>query len=103
MREDEDLTEDFTNMVMFCRKLPGQILFRDPVEADFLGSHARKGHLLPKHEIGRSYFDRPDDLPEQHVLRRGNTKALEASQQESALGHWNLMRTVLPDFVWENW
>ena len=90
-------------MVMFCRKLAGQIIFRDPTEADFLGSQARKRHLLPKHEIEESYFDRVSLAKETTMVRRGQMKLLEAYQRGSALGHWRIMRTVLPDFVWENW
>lgn len=90
-------------MVMFCRNANGTLSFRSPTEADFLGSQARRRHLLPKHEIQDSYFDRVDLSGKPRILRRGQTEILEACQQESALGHWKIMRNVLPDFVWENW
>ncbi|KAL8818198.1 MAG: hypothetical protein Q9191_007992, partial [Dirinaria sp. TL-2023a] len=50
--------KDFTNMVLFCRKssASSEISFRRPAPADFLGSHARKHHLLPKHEIDPRLF-----------------------------------------------
>ncbi|KIX93682.1 uncharacterized protein Z520_10588 [Fonsecaea multimorphosa CBS 102226] len=102
-REDEAPTPgtkpaDFTNMVFFCRKRKGAITFRRPVAEDFLGSGARQEFLIPKHEIDPSEFD-----TEGAVLRSGQTKELEKWQAQSALGHWTVMRTVLPDVIWENW
>ena len=97
--EHKELVKEFTNMVMFCRKTASNITFREPTPADFLGSHAREQHLLPKHEIDQSMFDRGDI----EVLRKGKTKVMEKYQVQSALGHWRIMRLVLPDFVWENW
>ncbi|KAL8769379.1 MAG: hypothetical protein Q9209_004606 [Squamulea sp. 1 TL-2023] len=103
-REDvgsEDDTEtDFTNLVMFCRKAAGPFSFRQPTSADFLGSQARQYHLLPQHEV------EPDLLVNrysQDVIRRENTQDLANAQMNSALGHWKVMRSVLPDAVWENW
>ncbi|KIW96820.1 uncharacterized protein Z519_02211 [Cladophialophora bantiana CBS 173.52] len=90
--------DDFTNMVFFCRKRKGAIKFRRPVAADFLGSGARQEFLVPKHEIDQSEFN-----TEGAVLRSGETKELEKWQAKSALGHWRVMRTVLPDVIWENW
>ncbi|KAJ9612422.1 hypothetical protein H2200_004019 [Cladophialophora chaetospira] len=90
--------EDFTNMVFFCRKDGKPVNFRKPVTADFLGSSARQEYLLPRHEIMPDEFVR-----EGSVLRSGKTKELEKWQAQSAIGHWKVMRTVLPDAVWENW
>lgn len=88
---------DFTNMVLFCRKLREPFGFRDPVEADYLGSQARKEHLLPQHEIDANIFDNGE------VIKRSTTWRYETSQKKSALGHWHVMRSVLPDAVWEHW
>ena len=90
-------------MVVFCRKSEATFTFRKPVEADFLGSQARKYALLPEHEIEAGYFDRSKRLGKLDVLRRGKTQSLAALQQESALNHWYIMRTVIPDSVWEYW
>ncbi|KAJ9502145.1 hypothetical protein H2202_002209 [Exophiala xenobiotica] len=90
--------DDFTNMVFFCRKSDSPINFRRPVEADFLGSNARREYMLPTHEISPSSFDASVD-----VLRSGKTKQLEKWQAQSAIGHWRVMRTVLPAAVWNNW
>lgn len=37
------------------------------------------------------------------VLRKGKTGVLERGQRASAVGHWAIMRRVLPRGVWENW
>ncbi len=115
-REEPPLTEsstthsakagvDFTNMVFFCRRrsstgaesaLP--LRFRKPVEADFLGSSARKEYLVPRWEV------QPSDLVQEGpVLTEKNTKLLEKYQVQSAIGHWRIMRGVLPNAVWETW
>ena len=98
------LEKDFTNMIIFCRKSKAAFRFRKPVQADFLGSQAREEVLLPEHEIEASYFERargPGLRPA--VLRRRQTARLVGLQQQSALNHWYIMRTVIPGFVWENW
>lgn len=92
--------EDPTNMVMFCRKTSAHFAFREPVEADYLGSGARQHHLLPEHEIEASRFEKQGNG---EIIRRGRTDRLRASQMKNALGHWHVMRTVIPDIVWENW
>lgn len=93
--------QDFTNMVFFCRAhSEAPITFREPVERDFLRSGARKAYLVPKHEILREEFDLKDVGD---VLRANNTAMLEETQQKSAVGHWNVMRTVVPGKIWELW
>lgn len=74
------------------------LTFRDPVEADYLGSSARKSHLLPRHEVFPSEFDLEGD-----VLSEKNLGVLERTQGSSAVGHWRVMRGVLPKEVWEGW
>lgn len=89
--------EDYTNIVMFCRISTEPFTFRDPIEADFLGSPARRQHLYPRNEVRESFQEKGQ------VLTRGHTAAFEASQMKSAIGHWHVMRTVLPAKVWETW
>lgn len=94
---------DYTNVVMFCRKSSEEFTFRDPIEADFLGSPARREHLKPQHEILASYF-KVGRQQKGEILRRGQiSREMQESTVASAAGHWYLMRTVLPDVVWENW
>ena len=96
-------TQDFTNMVMFCRKSLEPFTFRTPVEADFLETQSRRYSLLPQHEVESGYFGGRKDERDVRILKRGQTQVLEKYQKQSAVGHWRLMRTVLPHAVWENW
>ncbi|KAL9122301.1 MAG: hypothetical protein Q9187_001149 [Circinaria calcarea] len=80
----ETPTKDFTNMVMFCRKSKGALTFRNPVEADYLGSQGRKRFLLPTHEIDSSYFEERKGDEKSGVLRKGQTGVLENYQRSSA-------------------
>lgn len=98
--EKTTLSTDFTNLVMFCQKAPGSFHFRRPTTADFLGSQARRYHLLPQHEVDPKSFSHRHG---QDVVRKNNTHVLAEAQMRSAVGHWSVMRGVLPDAVWENW
>lgn len=107
-REDEQVGEDglsatdehgqFTNMVFICRKAGKAVKFRKAVEADFLGSALRRSYMVPKHEVPSSKFNLRGE-----ILTRANRKDLEKMQVESAIGHWKLMRKVIPAVIWENW
>ncbi|KAI9850661.1 MAG: hypothetical protein M1838_005306 [Thelocarpon superellum] len=92
---------DFTNMVLFCTKAATPLRFRSPVEADFLGSLSRRQHLVPRYEIDATIFG--DVAGDDDVLRKDSTERLTRWQEKSALGHWKIMRKVLPDAVWVNW
>ncbi|KAL1980236.1 hypothetical protein VTN96DRAFT_4441 [Rasamsonia emersonii] len=107
-REDEaskeSPTADFSNMVVFCKKSAAQPLrFRQPTQADFLGSKSRESYLLPKHEIDPGVFEALEAPKKQRILKVGETDILQAYHAHSALGHWQIMRTVLPAEIWENW
>lgn len=94
--------QDFTNMVIFCLKTSEKdIKFRQPTDADFLKSGARKAYLMPKHEIEGGVFSEQEGDGE--VLSRNDTGRLEKWQRRSAVGHWKVMRTVLPSEIWESW
>jgi len=92
---------DFTNMVIFCTNFANPVKFRKPVEADFLGSRARKMFLLPQHEVDDAVFIEKEE--DGGVLMKNNTERFKGWQQQSALGHWAVMRTVLPTEIWEQW
>ncbi|KAL9101239.1 MAG: hypothetical protein Q9163_003472 [Psora crenata] len=93
------VTEDLINMVMFCRKSSGPFEFRDPVDADYLGSRARKEHLFPQHEIDIAQISSSSS----ETITRESTRRFRASQIRNAQIHWHLMRTVISHTVWENW
>lgn len=88
---------------MFCRKSKEAFNFRRPVQADFLGSEARKHYLYPRYEVNSEIFKNRAADGELEVLKRGRTKNLELFHKTSAVGHWGIMRTVLPNVIWENW
>ncbi|KAK3342366.1 S-adenosyl-L-methionine-dependent methyltransferase [Neurospora tetraspora] len=100
---------DFTNMVIFCTKSSTQeITFRNPTSRDLLNSPSREAFLLPKWEVTeedllRGVNGSVEEAEKLGVLRRNDTSALEKWQEGSALGHWEIMRGVLPEVVWVNW
>ncbi|CEL02945.1 Putative Spermine/spermidine synthase family protein (AFU_orthologue; AFUA_5G08500) [Aspergillus calidoustus] len=94
---------DFTNMVIFCTKSSSQaITFRDAVPADFLGSRFRSRYLVPKHEIDAARFAAVEQGG-RAILYDKEVNRLHKYQDRGALEHWGIMRTVLPDAVWEAW
>ncbi|KAK4141124.1 polyamine aminopropyltransferase [Dichotomopilus funicola] len=120
-RDEDDFAlngRDFTNMVIFCTKTDTNtnsdtnsdtnsgtvktITFREPTERDLLNSPSRQAFLLPRHEVTDADFlvEGPDA---EGVLRRNETERLVKWHAASAAGHWTVMRTVLPEAVWEAW
>lgn len=102
---DEDIVSksgtDFTNMVVFCKKEEGPLTFRKPVEADFLKSYARQEFLQPQHEVDiPSYLGGGETIG---LLLKNDTAEVTKSHKTSAVGHWKIMRTVLPASVWQRW
>ena len=99
----QPLTQDLANMVIFCRKTPEPFNFRAPAESDFLGSHARREHLLPKYEIDIDVFLDREAKRAGEIITARSAKKLSWSQRQSARNHWHAMRTVLPARVWQYW
>lgn len=92
--------------MFFCRKGNKPFAFREPVESDFLGSLARRELLAPQYEMEIQQFDLEGgtgkkEMPK--VLHKGKTSVLDQWQRESAVGHWKVMRQVVPSVVWEQW
>ncbi|KAI0477797.1 S-adenosyl-L-methionine-dependent methyltransferase [Xylariaceae sp. FL0804] len=99
---DED-GRDFDNVVIFCTKSEGgTVTFREPRAADFLGSLARREHLLPKHEVPDSMFSGPEAAGG-GILRKNDTEKLAKWHHQSAMRHWDIMRVVLPKDIWQMW
>ncbi|GAB7351502.1 hypothetical protein MBLNU459_g2148t1 [Dothideomycetes sp. NU459] len=98
---------DFLNMVIFCANsaaAASPLTFRDPVAADFLGSASRRHYLAPQPALEVALPTRAEMAGERvAMLTKGNIKAFEKGQVESATRHWRIMRKVVPAFVWENW
>jgi hypothetical protein len=112
----EEEGRDFTNMAMFFTKpltksssssslspssARKEINFRQPTLNDLLGSQARKMFLLPIYEVDYAVFEEREG--DGGLLLRNDTERFRGWQQKSALGHWAVMRTVLPEEIWEGW
>lgn len=95
------IEHDFTNLVIFCINSASGFSFRPPTQADLLGSRFREMYLYPRHEVDLSPFKR--QVGDEEVLSRANTRTLEKWRRQGAISHWRIMRTVLPDAVWESW
>ncbi|PFH62384.1 hypothetical protein XA68_13823 [Ophiocordyceps unilateralis] len=93
---------DFANMVIFCTKSNAPLTFRRPTQADHLESATRKQFLNLDHEMLESEFLSRDE-DETTILRRNDTSAVEKWHEQGALGHWAIMRRMLPASVWERW
>ncbi|KAA8892898.1 S-adenosyl-L-methionine-dependent methyltransferase [Sphaerosporella brunnea] len=94
---------DFTNMVVFCTKAKTPYQFRAPKQEDFLGSYARQRFLVPRYEIDLEKYWAASGQGDYMVLDESNISTLDAWQKLSAVGHWGVIRTVVPDGVWENY
>ncbi|EED17607.1 spermine/spermidine synthase family protein [Talaromyces stipitatus ATCC 10500] len=95
---------EFINMVVFCKKTrTPPLTFRQPNEGDYLGSQSRKSYMVPRREIDHKIFGIGDDSTDQRLLEVGKTDVLESYHTQNAIGHWNIMRKVLPAKVWENY
>ena len=58
-------------------------------------------YLLPKHEVDDAVFEAQEG--DGGLLLKNATERFRGWQQQSALGHWAVMRTVLPKEIWEDW
>jgi hypothetical protein len=98
---------DFINMVVICVKNDEgkgkeAITFREPEQKDYLGSIARQNFLMPKEELEVKYkYIKPEDGGK--TMSKNDVGELERYHKEGAVSHWKIMRTVLPEGVWEMW
>jgi hypothetical protein len=87
-------------MIVFCRKTPNKIIFRPTVAGDLLQSRAREHFLMPRFEVPNSAFLKGEDVG---IVRQNDTTTLAKWHDKTALGHWAVMRHVMPEQVWESW
>ncbi|KAF2014645.1 hypothetical protein BU24DRAFT_423551 [Aaosphaeria arxii CBS 175.79] len=98
---------DFINMVVFCVKNDygkgkDAVRFREAGHEDWRGSIARRNFLQPRDDLEIPYvYTKPEEGPE--VMRRKDVGELEKYHKQGAVSHWKIMRSVLPDGVWETW
>ncbi|KKA29208.1 hypothetical protein TD95_000954 [Thielaviopsis punctulata] len=102
MTEDQvkQQNQDFSNMVIFCRKTAEPLTFRAAVAADFLGTGTRKMTLQPRFEVLDSDFKA---VGETKIVMNNDTSQLAEYRDSSAVGHWTIMREVVPPTVWNQW
>ncbi|KAG8625313.1 hypothetical protein KVT40_007064 [Elsinoe batatas] len=107
--DPNDETTRFSNMVVFClhpnskhdKKKP---IFRKANEKDFLSSLSRKRHLDPDPQNELPFPTAQEMEGEKiKVLTEKDIGAYGKHQLESAKRHWKIMRTVMPDRIWELW
>ena len=92
---DVDSDVEHLNMVVFCS---GRTLhFREARESDFLGSHQRR-QALQDFQTGEITLHR---LEEGARFTDANAGKLDSSREIE--DHWHIMRSVLPDYVWQLW
>lgn len=92
---------DLTNLMIFCKRSPSPVQFREATEEDYLGSVSRKSYLQPEFEIDAGLFAASNSGVE--IVTEDNTEDLSMWHSQSAANHWKIMRTVLPADVWESW
>ena len=100
------LSNTFKNVVVFCTKNADRPLtFRKGTPADWLGSFARRDFVPPASDLEIKLADirGQSKWKETEILRRGEEAKIEKFHREAAVKHWAIMRTVLPDKIWETW
>ncbi|KAI1166221.1 spermine/spermidine synthase [Nemania serpens] len=96
----EEARHDFDNVMIYCVKTNDKITFRKPVEADYLQSISRRQFLVPQHEVSLSAFSTRDEVG---ILRANETGKLARWHDQSAIRHWEVIRTVMPSEIWNQW
>lgn len=96
----EESGVDFVNMVIFCTKSDRPLTFRKSTRGDYFESEMREEFLRLEHEVPQSALLSGEGAS---VLHKNDTGALVALHEKSVLGHWTIMRTVMPAWVWERW
>ncbi|KAI3333919.1 S-adenosyl-L-methionine-dependent methyltransferase [Ustulina deusta] len=96
----EEIGRDFDNVMIFCVKTADQIIFRKPIESDYLQTLSRRQFLVPRHEVPLSAISTRDEVG---ILRANETEKLAKWHDQSALRHWDVMRTVMPSEIWNQW
>jgi hypothetical protein len=91
-------------MVVFCTKSATEpLVFRKAVESDYLGSLARRSYIPPADELEIPMAEIKGEGGGEQILKKGEEWRVEKFHQQAARAHWGIMRTVLPDEIWENW
>jgi len=87
-------------LVVFCVKSLNEIEFRGTTNEDYLGSMSKREFLPPDEGLEIKF---PRDGKDVDILKIGTEELVTKYHPESAVKHWWIMRTVMPDGIWENW
>jgi hypothetical protein len=98
--EEKKRGTNFANYIVFCRNTPGDVAFRQPTQADFLGSISRRQHMYPRAEYAVEFPLRGTEKADDEVLVEEDVGEWRKEQEESASRHWTIMREVLPGKIW---
>ncbi|KAF3914839.1 hypothetical protein ABW20_dc0104340 [Dactylellina cionopaga] len=110
---------DFTNMVIYCTPfhkpradprypyLEGvkveemqSPFFHKPEPSDFLNTWARHQMLMPKFEVDLTDIRKEGKEGKLDVVSIATAHKLREWQKQSAILHWEIMNTVIPQAVW---
>jgi hypothetical protein len=92
-------------LVVFCVKTSNEIEFRATVNDDYQDSMSKR-EFLPPDENWEIKFPRragEGKWRDVDILKVGKEDMVTKFHHESAIKHWWIMRTVMPDGIWENW
>jgi hypothetical protein len=92
-------------LVVFCVKSTNEIQFRATTNDDYLGSMSKREFLPPDEtlEIKFPRYAGEGKWRDVDILKVGSEDLVTQYHPESAIKHWWIMRTVMPDGIWENW
>lgn len=101
---DQNLHDEFVNIVFFCSKSASPLAFRPSVEGDYLHSYLRRHVLsdLERRELPISIVRNASvwsEEAEEVFLLTDKDNRLNEWQRVDAAEHWRIMRKVMPDIV----
>jgi hypothetical protein len=81
------------------------IEFRATTNDDYQGSMSKREFLPPDEGLEVSFPRHNEDgkWRDIEVLTTKNEDIVTKYHPDSAVKHWWIMRTVMPDGIWENW
>ncbi|KAK6542595.1 hypothetical protein TWF694_006539 [Orbilia ellipsospora] len=117
--DHDDSKGDFTNMVIYCtpfhrpRKDPKNSYhatineedieapyFHGPLRSDFLNTWVREVKLMPTNPVDLTGVREAAKAGNVSRLSTGTVHTLKQWQKDSAVSHWAIMNTVVPQDVW---
>ncbi|XP_006456672.1 hypothetical protein AGABI2DRAFT_188516 [Agaricus bisporus var. bisporus H97] len=102
---DDEYGSEFVNVVFFCTNSEAPMTFREPKESDYLGSQLREYVFksLEQREVKLDLVRVQDPNDVENYILSDKHNSLRELQREQGLHHWEVMRQVLPDIMWESY